>query len=58
MQYKSLSFFGPSGSTHQIKGVRDTKIRKQVMAKEKKKEEEEEEEEEERLIGIQNFYFF
>ena len=36
----------------QYKGVRDTKIRKQVIAKEKK-----EEEEEERLIGIQIFLF-
>ena len=43
----------PAMSTQiQYKGVRDTKIRKQVIAKEKK------EEEEERLIGIQNFYFF
>ena len=38
----------PAMSTQiQYKGVRDTKIRKQVIAKEKK-----EEEEEERLIGI------
>ena len=36
------------------KGVRDTKIRKQVLVKEKK---EDEEEEEEGLIGIQNFLF-
>ena len=36
----------------QYKGVRETKIGKQVIAKEKT-----EEEEEERLIGIQNFLF-
>ena len=43
----------PAMSTQiQYKGVRDTKIRKQVIAKEKN-----EEEEEERLIGIQNFLF-
>ena len=48
----------PAMSTQiQYKGVMDTKIRKQVIAKEKK-EEGEEEEGEERLIGIQNFYFF